>query len=114
MEDGCADSAGSNRPKAASTKIRSSSKKGERFIVAGKTCAASARAGSRFALPLRVERLRGKLSVSFLQKDFHAPYRFFELLLAFARKRHTFLEQLHRVIQGQLWALTPTHDFSDP
>src|SRR5215831_16673096 len=113
MEEGCADSAGSSRSKAASTASRSSSKKGESFIVKRKERLAG-RTASRFALPLRIERLGRKLSVSFLEEDFHPPFRLFELFLAFPRERDALFKQLHRIIQRKLRAFQSPHDFFQP
>src|ERR1700687_3661963 len=99
MEDGCADAAGRSQSRAASTPSRSSSKKVESFIAAGNRRAEGKTDASRFALPLGIERLGGELPIGFLQEDFHAAFRLFQLLLAFARKRNPFFEDLHRVVE---------------
>src|SRR6266850_5853036 len=103
MEDGWADSAGSIRSMTASTERRSSSKKAGSFIAAENSRVDSAVA-SRFTLTFRIKRLRRKLAVGFLEEDFYAAFRLFQLLLAFSRECHTFLEELHGVIQGKLRA----------
>src|ERR1700674_525088 len=99
MEDGCADSAGRSRSRAASTASRSSSKKAESFIAAGNRGTEGKPDAPRFAPPLGIERLGGELPIGFLQEDFHAAFRLFQLLLAFARKRNAFFEELHRVVE---------------
>src|ERR1700674_901471 len=111
MEDGCEDSAGRSRSRAASTDRRSSSKNGGSFIAAGNWRAAGCPGASRFGLPLGIERLGGKLAIGFLQEDFHSPFRLFQLLLTLAGERDAFFEQLHRVVQGELRALQAADDF---
>src|SRR5205085_2231034 len=105
METGCAVSGGSSRSSAASTASRSSSKKGESFIVGWNPLGQVACHASRFALPLWIERFCAQLAVRLFQKDLDAALGFFELFLAFARKRHAFLEELHGVVQRKLRAL---------
>src|SRR6267378_4053077 len=111
MDDGGADSAGSSRSRAASTERRSSSKKAGSFIAAENSRTGDSAAASRFTLTFRIKRFGGKLAVGFLEKNFHAAFRLFQLFLAFAGKRHTFLEKLHGVIQGKLRALQALDDF---
>src|SRR5467141_2908144 len=111
MEDGGADSAGSSRSRTASTERRSSSKKVGSFIAAENSRMRDSAAASRFTLTFGIKRFSGKLAVSFLEKDFHAAFRLFQLFLAFPRERHTFLEKLHGVIQGKLRAFQAANDF---
>src|SRR6266436_5300139 len=111
MDGGGADSAGSSRSRAASTERRSSSKKAGSFIAAENSRIRDSAAASRFTLTFGIKRFSGKLAVGFLEKDFHAPFRLFQLFLTFARERHTFLEKLHGVIQGKLRALQAADDF---
>src|SRR6267143_485241 len=111
MEDGCADSAGSIRSMTASTERRSSSKKAGSFIAAKNSRVGDSAAASRFTLAFRIKRLRRKLAVGFLEEDFYAAFRLFQLFLAFSRECHTFLEKLHGVIQGKLRALQTSNDF---
>src|SRR6267378_1176258 len=111
MEEGCKDSAGKSRSRAASTDRRSSSKNGGSFIAAGNWRAAGYRGTSRFGLPLGIERLGDKLAIGFLKKDFHPSLRLFQLLLTLTGERDPFFEQLHRVVQRELRALQPADDF---
>src|SRR5713101_952648 len=111
MEEGCADAAGRSRSRAASTVKRSSSKNAGRFIAGGNRLAAKCQSSSRFGLPLGVKRLGGKLAISFLEKDFHATFCFFELLLAFAREGNALFEKLHGVVEGELRAFQAADDF---
>src|SRR5260370_503626 len=111
MEEGCAVAAGRSRSRAASTVPRFSSKNGGSFIARGNWRAAGAGSTSRFGLPLGIERLGGKLAIGFLEEDLHAPLRLFELLLALSRECDALFEQLHRVIQGKLWAFQSADDF---
>src|SRR5882762_3501536 len=111
MEDGGADSEGSSRSMAASTERRSSSKKAGSFIAAENSRVGDSAAASRFTLTFRIKRLRRKLAVGFLEEDFYAAFRLFQLLLAFSRECHTFLEELHGVIQGKLRAFQTSNDF---
>src|SRR5216684_4557090 len=114
MEPGCAVAAGSSRSRAASTITRPSSKNGGSFIAAGNGRAARYRGSSRFRLPLGIEGLSGQLAIGFLQENFHATLRLFQLLLAFARECHAFFEQFHRVVQRKLWTFKPADDFLKP
>src|SRR5712664_3298367 len=111
MDDGGADSEGSSRSMAASTERRSSSKKAGSFIAAENWRIGDSAPASRFTLTFGIKRFSAKLAVSFFEKDFHAAFRLFQLFLAFARERHTFLEKLHGVIQGKLRALQAADDF---
>src|SRR5712692_10031041 len=111
MEEGCADAAGKRRSRAASTVKRSSSKNAGSFIAEGNRLAAKCQSGSRFGLPLGVKRLGGKFAIGFFEKDFHAAFCFFELLLAFAREGNAFFEKFHRVVEGELRAFQPADDF---
>src|SRR5207237_3488780 len=104
MDEGCAGAAGRSFSRAASTARRFSSKNEGSFIARENWRAASGQSASRFGLLLGVERLGGKLAIGFLQKDFHASFRLFELLLALARKRDAFFEKLHRLVQRRLRA----------
>src|ERR1700723_451088 len=61
-----------------------------------------------------LEWLCGELAVCFFQEDFHAPFGFFELLLAFARKLHALLEKLHRLVERKVRAFQSLHDFFQP
>src|SRR5438046_10249189 len=103
MEEGGAVSAGRRRSRAASTASRSSSKNGGSFIAAGNRGPAGCRGASRFGLPLRVERLCGKLAIGSLQEDFHSPLGLFQLLLAFASERDALLARLQRALR-QGWS----------
>src|SRR5712692_2257453 len=114
MEAGCAVPAGSSCSRAASTVKRPSSKNGGSFIVAGNWLATSSRRVSRFGLPLGIERLSGQLAIGFLQKNFYSPLRLFQLLLALARESDALFEQFHRVVQRELRAFQPAHDFLKP
>src|SRR6266849_10133119 len=111
MEEGRAVSAGRSRSRAASTVKRSSSKNAGRFIAEGNRLAAKCQSGSRFGLPLGIERLNGKFAIGFLEKDFHATFSFLELLLAFAREGNAFFEKLHGVVEGELRAFEASDDF---
>src|SRR6266404_3681648 len=111
MDDGGADSTGISRSRAASTERRSSSKKAGSFIAAENSRTGDSAAASRFTFTFGIKRLGGKLAVGFLEQDFHATLRLFQLFLAFAGERHTFLEKFHGVIQGKLRALQATDDF---
>src|SRR6266850_545723 len=111
MDDGCADSAGSSRSRAASTERRSSSKKAGSFIAAENSRTGGSAAASRFTFTFGIKRFGGKLAVGFLEQDFHAAFRLFQLFLAFSRESHAFLEKFHGVIQGKLRALQATDDF---
>src|SRR5205814_10718314 len=104
MDEGCAVAAGRSFSRAASTARRFSSKNGGSFIARGNWRAASGQSASRLGLLLGIERLGRKLAIGFLQKDFHASLRLFELLLALARKRDAFFEKLHSVLQRKLRA----------
>src|ERR1700674_2657947 len=110
MDEGGADSAGSNCSRAASTERRSSSKKAGSFIAAENSRTGDSAVASRFTLTFGIKRFGGKLGVRFLEKDFHAAFRLLQLFLAFARERHTFLEKLHGVIQGKFRALQAADD----
>src|SRR5712692_4114111 len=114
MEAGCAVAAGSRRSRAASTARRPSSKNGGSFIVEGNWIAKSCRCTSRFGLPLGIERLSGKLAIGFLQENFYSPLCLFQLLLALARESDALFEQFHRVVQRELRAFQPAHDFLKP
>src|SRR6267154_1912484 len=111
MEEGCAVEAGRSRSRAASTVTRFSSKNGGSFIARGNSRVAGGGSASRFGLPLGIERLGGKLAIGFLEEDFHAPLRLFELLLALPRQRDALFKQFHRVIQGKLRAFQSADDF---
>src|SRR5216683_4631058 len=114
MEAGGVPSAGNKRSSAASTATRSSSKNEGSFIAAEIGCAMRIAPRSRFVLFFRLERLRRQLSVRLLQQNLHAPFRFFQLLLAFARELHAFFEQFHGLVQRELWALEAPHHFFQP
>src|SRR6267142_5376596 len=111
MEFGWAASAGNSRSRAASTARRSSSKKGGRFIVAGNWRALGCREASRFALPLWVERLGSQLTIGLLEEDFHAPFRFFQLLLALAGEGDALFKEFHSVVERELRAFETAHNF---
>src|SRR5208282_1520571 len=111
MEGGCVSAKGRKRSSAASTSRRSSSKNGGSFIGAGKRGAGDAGRSSRFALAFRIEWLGSKFAVGFFQKNFHAAFRLFELLLAFAGQRHAFFEELHGVIKRKLRAFEAADNF---
>src|SRR6266850_589035 len=111
MEDGGAASAGRSPSRAASTERRSSSKNAGSFIAAENSRIRDSAAASRFTLTFGIKRFSGKLAVSFLEQNFYAAFRLFQLLLAFSRESHTFLEKFHGVIQGKLRALQATDDF---
>src|SRR5215472_17964045 len=98
MEVGCAVSAGISRSRATSTARRSSSKKGESFIVGWNPSDQRQRKTSQFGLPLRIKRFCDELAIRFFKQDFHAALGFFQLLLAFPRQRHAFFKKLHRVV----------------
>jgi hypothetical protein len=66
---------------------------------------------SRLALPLRVKRLGGELAIGFLEEDFYAAFRFFQLFLTFTRQRYAFFKQLHGVVQRKLRAFQAADDF---
>src|SRR5216684_6912458 len=111
MDDGGADSVGSSRSRAASTERRSSSKKAGSFIAAENSRTRDSAAASRFTLTFGIKRFSGKLAVGFLEKDFHAAFRLFQLFLAFARQGNAFLEKLHGLVQGKLRSLQAADDF---
>src|ERR1700694_1622418 len=111
MEDGCEDSAGRSRSRAASTVRRSSSKNGGSIIAAGYWRAAGCPGASRFGLPLGIERLGGKPAIGFLKKDLHSPLRLLQLFLTLTGEGDAFFEQLHRVVQRELRALQAADDF---
>src|SRR6516165_4071303 len=102
MEDGCRDSAGNKRSSSASTAKRSSSKKRGSFIGSRRFSDRSIEGSSRFVFALRFERLSDYFSVRFLQQNLYSSFRFFQLLLAFARKANAFFEQLQGFIERQL------------
>src|SRR5215472_17305667 len=104
MELGSAVSAGSSWSRAASTARRSSSKKGESFIVGWNPSGQPQSQTSQFGLPLGIKRFCDELSIRFLEQDFHAALGFFQLLLAFSRQAHAFLKKLHRIVQRKLRA----------
>lgn len=58
-----------------------------------------------------LERFGGHFPVGFFQQDFHPAFRFFELLLAFARKLYSFFEESHRLIEREVGTLEPLHHF---
>src|ERR1700682_1474758 len=111
MEEGCEDSAGRSRSRAASTDRRSSSKNGGSFIAAGNWRAAGSPGASRFGLRLGIERLGGKLAIGFLQEDFHSPLCLFQLLLTLTGERDAFFEYLHRIVQRELRAMHAGDNF---
>src|SRR6266853_152228 len=96
MEAGRVDSGGRNCSSAASTTTRSSSKKSGSFIAAEVGCAMQLGRCSRLIFFFRfffgLERFSDELSVGFLQQNLNTAFRLFELLLAFSRKLHAFLE----------------------
>src|SRR5579863_513104 len=124
METGGVTSRGNRSLSRASTAMRSSSKKAGRLIGGGKGSRAIRAGGppigrlafwehaerSRFALAFRIERLGCKFAVGFFQQNFNAALCLFQLLLAFARKRHAFFEQLHGVVERELRALEAADD----
>src|SRR5260370_4896277 len=114
IEEGCAVAAGRRRSRAASTATRSSSKNGGSFIATGNRRAARCGCASRFGLPLGIEWLGGQLAIGFLEEDFHSTFCFLQLLLALTGKRDAFLEQLHGVVQRELWAFQAADDFLKP
>ena len=69
---------------------------------------------SRVALSFGFKRFGRELSVRLLQKNFHAPFGFFQLLLAFARKSHALLEKLHCVVERELRAFQLANNFLQP
>src|SRR5437660_12344450 len=87
---------------AASTVKRFSSKKGGSFIAAWNWRAAGRPSASRFGLQLGIERLCGKLAIGFLEQDFHASLRLFELFLTFTGVCNALFKQLHCVVQRKL------------
>ncbi len=98
MDEGWADSAGRRRSRAASTARRSSSKKGESFIVRGKRLPYGSWEESRFGLPFGFEGLGNEFAIRFFEENFDAAFRLFELFLAFAGERHAFFEELHGIV----------------
>src|SRR4029077_8969901 len=111
MEEGCAVANGRRRSRGASRVRRSSSKNGGSFIAKGNWRAAGGGSSSRVTLPLGIEGLSRQLAIRFLQEDFHASFRLLQLLLALAGKRDALFEQLHRVVQGELWTLQAADHF---
>src|ERR1700687_3234642 len=111
MEDGSVVSAGSSRSRAASTESRSSSKNAGSFIAPANQRSGSWRGVSRLALPPRIEGLSRQLAISLFEEDFHTAFRLFQLLMAFARQRHSFFEEFHRVVQRELRALQASDNF---
>src|SRR5216684_2781806 len=111
IEEGCAVAAGRRRSRAASTAKRSSSKNGGSFIAARNCRAERSGSASRISLPLRIERLGGKLAIGFLEEDFHSPLCLFELFLTLAGKGDALFEQLHGVVQRELRAFEAADDF---
>src|SRR5277367_2209122 len=111
MDGGGAAAAGMRRSSASSTASRSSSKNDGSFIVAGEQRERDAAGRSRFALALGIERLWGEFAVGFFEEDFDAAFGFFELLLAFAREGHAFLEKFHGVVERKLRALESADHF---
>jgi len=59
---------------------------------------------SRLGLAFGIEGLGGELTVGFFQKNFDTAFGFFELLLALAGKRDTLFEELHGIVERELWA----------
>src|ERR1700686_4152157 len=111
MEEGCKDSAGRSRSRAASRGRGASSKNGGSFVAAGNWRAAGCPCASPFGPPLGIERLGGKVAIGFLKEDFHSPLRLFQLLLTLTGERDAFFEQLHRIVQRELRALQAADDF---
>src|SRR5207302_10326354 len=111
MDEGCAVAAGRSFSRAASTARRFSSKNEGSFIARGNWRATSGQSASRFGLLLGVERLGRKLAIRFLQKDFHASLRLFELLLALARKRDALFDKLHCLVKRKLRDFYSLDDF---
>src|SRR5258706_14014836 len=103
MEEGCAVASGRSRSRAASTVRRSSSKNEGSFIAKENWRAAGGGSSSRFTLPLGIEGLGRQPAIRFLQEDFDSTLRFLQLLLALAGNRDALFEQLHRIVQGELW-----------
>src|SRR5436190_14561559 len=110
IEGGCVVSAGSNRSRAASTAIRFSSKKGGSFIVGRKPAGQGAHQSSRFRLPLWIKRFRCQFAIRLFQKDFHAAFRLFKLLLTFPRQRDPFFKKFHGLVQRELRAFQSPHN----
>src|ERR1700722_3525753 len=131
-EVGAVSALGSNRSSPASITWRSASKKSGSvtggIIQSVGCCGISARtraSTSRFrpspggggplrSLILGRKRFGHYFSVGLLQQNFHAPFRFFQLFLAFLRKFHALFEQLHRVVQREVRVLEPLHHFFQP
>src|SRR5579859_445731 len=91
--------------------MRSSSKNTGTFIAAEVGCAIRIARRSRFVLFFRLEGLGHQLSVGLLQQNLYAPFGFFQLLLALARKLHALFEQSHGFVQRELRTLEPPHHF---
>src|SRR6202051_5808 len=108
IETGSWVSGGTRRSSAASTARRSGSKKSGRFIAR-----ALEQAGgywtSRFVLGFGFEWRGCQFSVGLLQQNFNAAFGFFQLFLAFARKRHALFKKLHGVVERELRALKPAN-----
>src|SRR6266849_8004022 len=111
MEGGCVVSSGSRRSSAASTAMRSSSKNAGSFIAAEVGWAMRVAPRSRLVLFFGLEGLGDEFAIGFLQQDFHAPFRFFQLFLALAGKGHAFLKQFHGFVECELWAFQAAHYF---
>src|SRR5260221_4670611 len=114
MEEGCADSAGNSFSSCASTASRSSSKKGGSFIGLREVPVCAIGSRSRFVLAFGFKRFGGHLSIGLLKQNFHAPFGFFQLFLAFARKPDALFKQFHRFIQRELRAFQAAHHFLQP
>src|SRR4029077_18963923 len=111
MEEGCAVANGRRRSRGASRVRRSSSKNGGSFIAKGNWRAAGGGSSSRFTLPLGIEGLGHQPAIRFLQEDFDSTLGFLQLLLALAGKRDALFEQLHRIVQGELWTFQAADHF---
>src|SRR5579859_612582 len=112
MEAGGVVSGGKSFCSAASTACKSSSKNAGSFIV-WKRDEGIAVGASRF-VAFRIERFGGKFAVGFFEQNFHLAFGFFELLLAFTRKRDAFFKQLHGFVERKLRAFEFADDFLEP
>jgi hypothetical protein len=66
--------------------------------------------GSRVGLAFGVKGFGGEFAVGFLEENFYAAFRLFELLLAFAGEGHAFFEEFHGIVERQLGAFETADD----
>src|ERR1700678_1483518 len=116
METGSVVSRGRIFSSAASTSTRSRSKNSGAAMVSDLPGVEDVRREDcgRWRSGLVVIRLKGfrdNFPIRFLQQDFDPTFRFFELLLAFARKLDAFFEELHGFVEREVGAFEALDHF---